>query len=332
MSQHFTNKGARTFTVNRDVPVFFNVEDREVALMIPAGFRLAVIQDLGEDDDEEDPFHDDDDDLELDEGVWVHLQGDGEAWLPSEAGTHGDVEPNDIESLRVRSPEDVLLEVRRRHAEFSWLYEDIEELDEELQQRAEDEVQAERDREAEVLWDIEEKEGRFSRAYLKQLKLTPHAVALACVTELAEFYDDDHLRHAARKHPDLDLLGAFESGKQAAVQGAVGRMLIAEVITNPGARQVDLAAAMNVPTDFVSSIAYQLGLADFLHRSKEANRVLLSPGDRCVELGLDLDAASALIAGRPIRADQWRTVMDGVRVPSPPEKDSLDDYGYSEYL
>jgi len=323
----------QTFTTNREVPEFFYSGDCEMAVMIPAGFCLQVFDDFGTDDDELDPDLDDEDDPDIDAGVWVCVPCDAQVWLPSEAGSFTDGLPDDLAQLIVETPEEVLLKVRERFAEFSWMYDDPSELDEELQSRADDKLEALRDREAEVLWEIEEREGRFSQAYLRQIKLTPSGVALECVTELAEFYDDEELRGAARNHPELKYLGAYEGGVAGAVQGAIARMLIAEVIAKPDSRQVDIAAAMNIDTANIGSIAYELGKAGFFDRTKVANRVVLSPGARCEEVGLDSNSAAALIAGRSNRVDEWATAMVGIPIPDPPTRDDLyEDYEETECL
>ncbi len=323
----------QTFKTNKDVPAFFYRGDCEVAAMIPAGFRLQVFDDFGTDGDDSDENFDGEDDPDVDAGVWVYVQPHEQEWLPSEVGDFIDDPADDLAQLIVQPPEEILLYVKERFAEFSWMYDDPDEIDEELEYRARNKVEAQRDREAEVLWDIEAAEGRYSQAYLRQLRITPVSVALHCVTELAEFYDDDELRRAVRDHPDLEWRHAVDSGAQAAVRGAIERMLIAEVIAKPDSRQVDLSAAMGVDSSMIGSIAYDMAKAGFLDRRKEANRVVLSPGERCCEVGLDFRSAASLIAGRAKAVEEWATVMDGIPVPDPPTDFDLDlDYAEIERL
>lgn len=149
-------------------------------------------------------------------------------------------------------------------------------------------------------------EKRFSAAYLEQIRRRPAKAHLPYLAELAEFYDDDELRSAVADHPGWHSSAwVIDESRRAPATGAVERMLIAEAMAHPGVRQVDLAQSMGVASTELGHLTYFLGKARILDRQTVGGRVILGPGKRCAEVGLDIEAAQALIATRENDPESW---------------------------
>lgn len=113
---------ARTFTITGDEPVRIESDAGDMWVMLPAGTVLAV-------DERERRF------LEFSSGggpqpiEWVDaiVYTDGSTTpLPIEQGSVGDGEPDDLRGLTLMTAD----EAKRKHPEFSWLFEDADEEDE----------------------------------------------------------------------------------------------------------------------------------------------------------------------------------------------------------
>jgi hypothetical protein len=153
-------------------------------------------------------------------------------------------------------------------------------------------------------------EKRFSAAYLTQIRRQPAKAHLPFLAELAELYDDAELRAAVADHPDWHSSPwVINESRRAPATGAVERMLVAEAMTHPGVRQVDLARSMGIASSALGHLTYFLGKAQILDRQTVGGRVILSPGKRCEEVGLDTDAAQALIATRESDPQSWHTTV-----------------------
>jgi hypothetical protein len=151
-------------------------------------------------------------------------------------------------------------------------------------------------------------EKRFSAAYLERIRRRPTKAHLPYLAELAEFYDDAELRAAVADHPDWhSSAGVIDESRRAPAMGAVERMLVAEAMAHPGVRQVDLARSMGVSSTALGHLTYFLGKARILDRQTVGGRVILGPGKRCTDVGLDTEAALALIARRESDPQSWHT-------------------------
>lgn len=153
-------------------------------------------------------------------------------------------------------------------------------------------------------------EKRFSANYLEQIRRRPAKAHLPYLAELAEFYDDPQLRAAVANHPDWHSSAwVIDESRRAPATGAVERMLVAEAMTHPGVRQVDLARSMGVTSTALGHLTYFLGKARILDRQTVGGRVILGPGKRCAEVGLDTEAAQALIATRESDPQSWHATI-----------------------
>ncbi|MCW1957991.1 MAG: hypothetical protein KIH64_005490, partial [Mycobacterium sp.] len=153
-------------------------------------------------------------------------------------------------------------------------------------------------------------EKRFSAAYLEQIRRRPAKAHLPYLAELAEFYDDAELRAAVAEHPDWHSSAwVIDESRRAPATGAVERMLVAEAMTHPGVRQVDLARSMGLTSTVLGDLTYFLGKARILDRQTVGGRVILGPGKRCAEIGLGAEAAQALIATRESDPQSWHATV-----------------------
>lgn len=153
-------------------------------------------------------------------------------------------------------------------------------------------------------------EKRFSAAYLEQIRRRPAKAHLPYLAELAEFYDDAELRAAVADHPDWHSSAwVIDESRRAPATGAVERMLVAEAMTHPGVRQVDLARSMGLDSTTLGHLTYFLGKARILDRQTVGGRVILGPGKRCAEIGLDTEAAQSLIATRESDPQSWHATV-----------------------
>ncbi len=153
-------------------------------------------------------------------------------------------------------------------------------------------------------------EKRFSAAYLEQIRRRPAKAHLPYLAELAEFYDDAELRAAVADHPDWHSSAwVIDESRRAPATGTVERMLVAEAMSHPGVRQVDLARSMGVSSTALGHLTYFLGKARILDRQTVGGRVILGPGKRCAEVGLDTEAAQALIAMRESDPQRWHATV-----------------------
>lgn len=153
-------------------------------------------------------------------------------------------------------------------------------------------------------------EKRFSATYLERIRRRPAKAHLPYLAELAEFYDDAELRAAVPNHPGWHSSAwVIDESRRAPAIGAVERMLVAEAMTHPGVRQVDLARSMGVTSTALGHLTYFLGKARVLDRQTVGGRVILGPGKHCAVVGLDIDAAQALIATRESDPQLWHATV-----------------------
>lgn len=309
---------------------------------LPAGTVLAV--------DTVEQFDTDGDVEPADPSQWVGVIAyvDGTvAWWPTEVGSIGEGEADDLSGLPLLTAE----EVKSKHPEFSEFVEETEEAEqEEREWREQEERERERERELETLDEVAEKHGRLSLAFYRAVKRRPVSALLVDVVELPELYDDESLTQAAREHPDGAYYGpdavpaatsAAVSVAKSAANGAIARMLVAEVMIHPGSRQVDLFKGMGLETVLVNGIAYQMRRAGVFDSTKVNGRVVLAPGEHCADFGLDKDGAGTLIASRTHNPDDWSRTIDNARrtfdrarpkfVAPSMDGGDFDDYGYSGY-
>lgn len=343
---------ARIFTLKSDEPVRITppgvdrwtipppgtkLEDLDRWVILPAGTALAVtepggvrylipidnIRVLSEESDWVVVDHDVEDD------VYVIVYTDGTAMdFPAETGTLGDGEPDDLSGLPLLTSE----EAAELRPDFAWLFNVTEgpEPDEI------DRVEAEPDKQAEALSAIADRDGRLSVAYVEQLKRTPFGAQVHDLAELAELYDDDSLREAVDQHPDVKNYEWVQAeAKKGAALGLISRMLVAEAIVRPGSRQVDIARAMRINSSTLGTLSYHMAKAGFFDRTKAGARVVLGPGARCAETGLDTEKALRLIADREDRAEVWDEIVFTAThsVPRPePVRSDEDQAIYAEAL
>lgn len=253
--------------------------------------------------------------------------------LPVEAGVFGEGDPDDLSRVPALTRE----EAAQLHPEFADLFTIEPDPEFEEQERA----WAESDRQREAMAEIERRAGRLSAAYRMQLQLTPHAVPVRDLAEIAELYDDDLLRQAINGHPDREIDADAEDdewakatadrfdedAKAGAAIGLIARMLVAEAILHPGVRQSDLKGQMGITSGPQSELTYPLGKAGILHRTVEKTQVFLAPADRCGELGLDEDRATEFVAWRDVNPDLWVEIIQ--RATEPVRVENSDD-GYAE--
>ena len=86
-------------------------------------------------------------------------------------------------------------------------------------------------------------------------------------------------------------------------------MLVAEAMIHPGVRQIDLARSMGVDSTTLGNLTHFLGKARILDRQTVGGRVILGPGKRCAEVGLNADAAQALTAARDSDPHGWHATV-----------------------
>ncbi len=327
----------RTFTINRDEPVM--VEENDIAkwIVLPAGTVLAEVvssSSLAISIDTDDAV-----DTHADESHWVNVIASPNGatnWLPTEIGSFTEGEPDDLTALPL------LTTVQFKHKYPSWRY-----LADEAQDLEQTKLEVREQEEREHALDmVSEKHGRFSLQFLRAVQRMPRSALLVDVVELAELYNDESLRQAAHSHPDGPYDGphtapaatsASVSNSKCAAQGAIGRMLIAEVMTYPNSRQVDIAERLGVDTAIISVIAYRMRCAGIFRSTKVNGRILLAPTERCSDFGLDNDSAVLLISTRQTEPGTWQQILENASAryeaptPDPLPPDSADDYGYSYY-
>lgn len=317
-------------------------DDRDRWVVIPAGTALAVAEHQGTwFFHSEEGVHCAAEPFTVEVDLVVYKDGTV-GMLPVEVGVFGEGEPDDLSGVPALTCE----EATQLHPEFADLFTAEPDPEFEEQERA----RAESDRQWEAMAEIERREGRLSAAYRMQLRLTPHAIPVRDMAEIAELYDDDLLRQAINGHPDREIDEDLEDdewsveddewakatadrfdedAKAGAAIGLIARMLVAEAILHPGVRQSDLKGHMGITSGPQSKLTYPLGKAGILHRTVEKTQVFLAPTDRCEELGLDENSAAELVAWRDGNPDLWAEIIQ--RATEPVQVENPDD-GYGEFV